>query len=404
MPSKSVVIGTELDTGQPVEITEDGRKLSTYIIGIQGMSKSNLLEHIARQDIANGDGLCFIDPKGESAEKLLRYIPNHRKKDVIIWDVTDTEHPLGLNPFYRSDINDIDSVGQDFIDALENLEEFREAFKNAVRMSEVLRNLALTFALNPGHTLADAARFLGEPQYRQALYPALEPDYHQTHAFWISYDKRDYVTREHFDAALNKLRRFESNRLLRNIFGQPKTAINFRDAMDEGKIIIVKLSPQIPRPDASFIGTFIIWEIARAVFSRKNTKRQFHLIVDEFSRFMTNLFERLHAEARGFGLDVTIAHQHRGQIDDDKLKSGTLAVGNKIILRVSGRDAAELARELDFSPKQPPVVQYRPKLDLAFDPLAQLERSGHTEPSVLEAYEIVKAHLNSQRRALEEHL
>src|SRR4051812_28609955 len=104
-----VLIGKNTTTQQDVSISEAGRRLSMYIIGTPGTGKSTLLERMALQDMHNGDGLCFLDPHEDSARSLLRWVPDHRKDDVIFWNPTDKEHPLGLNPFYCPNPEEVDA-------------------------------------------------------------------------------------------------------------------------------------------------------------------------------------------------------------------------------------------------------------------------------------------------------
>jgi hypothetical protein len=393
--SASVIIGKDKETGQEVTLTQEARELSTYIIGIKRSGKSTLLEHIALGDILNGDGLCFLDPHGDSAEKLLHAIPKERAGDVIFWDASDTERPFGFNPFYAPGVDDAGAVASQFLDFLHNLEEFREAFKNAPRMNEVLRKLATTFVVNQGYTLADAPLFLQNANFRQQFYDKLLPDYSQDWRFWKSYDARDAAQREDFAPALNKLRRFESSRTMRAIFGQPKNSINFREAMDAGKIIIVKLPDRIGRDDASFIGAYLMWDIARAMFDRprEEGRRKFHILADEFSRFMTTTFARVQDEGSKYGVDVVIAHQNRDQIDDDKLKGSTLAVGNKIVFRVSGKDGGELAPEFRLTIPEGKTTE-RPRYALVSNVLEFLSSGRHENRAVLDTYEKLRMHLD----------
>jgi hypothetical protein len=249
--------------------------------------------------------------------------------------------------------------------------------------------------VNQGYTLADAPLFLQSANFRQQFYDKLLPDYSQDWRFWKSYDARDAAQREDFAPALNKLRRFESSRTMRAIFGQAQNSINFREAMDAGKIIIVKLPDKIGRDDASFIGAYLMWDIARAMFDRplKEGRRKFHILADEFPRFMTTTFARIQDEGSKYGVDVVIAHQNRDQIDDMKLKGSTLAVGNKIVFRVSGKDGGELAPEFKLTIPEGRTTE-RPKYALVSNVLEFLSSGRHEDRAVLDTYEKLRSHLD----------
>ena len=65
-------------------IKKDDRRRHMYVIGKTGMGKSNMLENMAIQDIRAGYGMCYVDPHGEGAEKMLRAVPANRINDVIV--------------------------------------------------------------------------------------------------------------------------------------------------------------------------------------------------------------------------------------------------------------------------------------------------------------------------------
>jgi len=88
---KQVIIGRSNPSGENVAIGVNARARSTYVIGITGTGKSTVLESMAYQDMANRDGLCFLDPHGDSARKLLATVPDYREPDVVFWDPSDRE-------------------------------------------------------------------------------------------------------------------------------------------------------------------------------------------------------------------------------------------------------------------------------------------------------------------------
>lgn len=302
----------------------------------------------------NSDGLCFLDPHGDSAKRLLASVPSDREKDVIFWDPRDIHHPFGLNPFYCADPTnelEVSLKTQSFIDSLASLKEFAEIFKTAPLMKDMLQQLATTFIVNQGHTLAETIRFLIDPDYRQQFYPALSGTYARFRRFWESefdilsaHDQRgDYAS------SINKLRRFQSDPILYGIFGQPNNSIDFRRAMDEKQIIIVD-----PSADTQgFIGAFIVWELWQAARSRvdiaPSERSPFHLFSDEFQTYLTTAFPKLQAEARKYAVDTVVAHQVREQLDGE-LPELTRAVGNIIVFQVTHPNAMALAGEFDTTP------------------------------------------------------
>jgi len=158
-------------------------------------------------------------------------------------------------------------------------------------------------------------------------------------------------------STLNKVRRFLLNTVIRNIVGQTKSTIDFRQMMNEGKILLVKLAKgRVGEDNSALLGSIIVGKILIAALSRENIppeqRRPFHLIVDEYQSFATSSFPTLQSEARKYNIDTLVAHQYRDQLDDDN-KGSTLNTGNKIVFRVNGRDALELAAEFDITPPKP---------------------------------------------------
>lgn len=266
---KLVILGKGNPSGQNVALGESARARSTYVIGITGTGKSTCLESMAYQDIANGDGLCFLDPHGDSVRKLLASVPDYRESDVILWDPSDIDRPFGFNPFYCSDPTnelEVSRKAQSFIDALGSLKEFASIFESAPRMKNMLQQLATTFIVNQGHTLAETPKFLLDQAYREQFYPALSNRFARIRRYWEDeLDSRsERERREISESSLNKLERFQSDPVLYSIFGQTTNSIDFRAAMDSGKILLINLGAD----RGGMIGAFVVWELLQAAFSR----------------------------------------------------------------------------------------------------------------------------------------
>lgn len=392
--SSSVVIGSDVEIGAPVSIDAIGRRQSTYVIGITGTGKSTLLESIAYHDMENGDGLCFLDPHGDSTEKLLRCVPDHRLDDVIYWDPRNTTRAFGLNPFSCVDPADgtaVSRVADHFLEALSSLKDFVEAFRNAPHMSNMLRQLAVAFVANPGRTLVEAPEFLTNAGFRRQFYGTLLPDHWPVHRFWETFDEKpEREQREAAASSLNKLYPFQTVPVMRCIFGQPTNSIDFRGAMDNRKIVLVKLSEGELGPDtAGFIGAFVVYNILQAALSRADTpeseRQPFHLIADEFQTFMTTAFPKLLAQARKYAVDTVVAHQSREQLGDE-VKDLTRAVGNLVVFRTTSPNATALAGEFDTTPPEPEPAGLRQRYNYAPSPLDHLAQHGHEDPKVIDAY------------------
>lgn len=390
--SKGVIIGLDEKTKAPVFIDGNARARSTYVIGITGTGKSTLLEQMAYQDVANGDGLLFLDPHGDSAGNLLSLMPAHRVKDAVLWDPLDLDHPFGLNPFFISNPHDRLAVtrrADNFVAALASLTEFAPIFETAPQMKNVLHNLAIAFVANPGHSLLETPRFLTDEQFRQNFYPALSDRYKGVLDYWQRFDQRNKASRQdEVRSTLNKLERFPTNPVIEEIFSR-QTSVDFRKAMDEGQIIIVKLSGSGIEDTAAFVGAFIIWEVLEAARSRTDSRvedrRPFHIFADEFQAYMTTAFPVILEQARKYGLDVTIAHQIREQLDEN-IRARVHGAGNIIVFRVTAPNALALANEFKIDIPEPEITRQEPKYELAANILQHLEQKGVGDTVVMQRY------------------
>lgn len=389
---KAIVIGKEASTHRDVSISAEARSRSTYIIGAPGSGKSALLENIVNQDMTNDDGLCFLDPHEDSAERLLSCVPPSRSSDVIFWDSADSERPFGLNPFLCDDPRMVDNTAGKFVAAMASFGEYAEAFQNAPRMRGMLQNLARTFIINQGSTLVETCDFLTDARFRHTFYPALasRPPLLR---FWEDFDRKKVARQDELtESTLNKLDRFQMDNIMRGIFGQSHPKLRLDSAMQEGKIVIIKLNASRLGPDnAALVGAFVIWELFQAALARaqipEHSRRTFHIIADEFQTFASTALERLIEEVRKYRVDVTIAHQARAQLGD-RAQSSTLLARNKIVFQTIGIDAIHLAREFPVTPPEPVITGRRPKLALVPNPLDHLNTHPH------ENREVVTAHRN----------
>ena len=142
------------------------RRRHTYIIGQTGMGKSKLLENLAYQDIMEGRGFCFIDPHGDSAEELLGMIPQSRMDDVIYFNPSDTENPLGFNIFEIESPEDMDFVISETNSMLKSLFDPGNTGVVGPRMENIVRNAALLLMSDPdGGTFMDIPKVLVDPEF-----------------------------------------------------------------------------------------------------------------------------------------------------------------------------------------------------------------------------------------------
>ena len=338
-------------------IKEKDRTRHTYIIGKTGMGKSTMLENLAIQDIANGEGLAFIDPHGTTAEKLLDFIPEHRVHDVVYFAPFDTDHPMALNMLERVEPSKRYLVANGLMSA------FKKTFTDSdgkgtfsARMEYILNNIILALLENEGQTLLGVNRMLTDKEYRKFIISNVTDP--TVRDFWLvefaNYSER--FAQEAAPAIQNKIGQFIANPLIRNIIGQTHTSFDIREIMDKKKILIINLSKgKVGEGNANLIGAMLITKIYLAAMSRADAGPYglkdlppFYFYVDEFQNFANETFADILSEARKYKLALTVAHQYVDQMTDD-VKSAVFGnVGTMITFRVGATDAEIFEKE--FAP------------------------------------------------------
>ena len=369
-------------------IKEDDRRRHIYIIGKTGVGKSTLLENMIIEDIRAGRGVAFLDPHGESAEKILDYIPEERVEDVIYLDPSDSRFPIAFNPLEQVDPEFRHLVASGMMGVLQKI--WADAW--SARMAYIMNNTLLALLEYPGTTLLGIMRMLNDAVYRKEVVDNLKDPV--VKGFWTNEFARysQKFETEATAAIQNKVGQFVSNPLVRNILGQAHSSIDLRKVMDEGKILIVNLSKgRIGEDNSALLGAMIITKLQLAAMSRVDTpekdRRDFYLCVDEFQNFATESFANILSEARKFRLSLTVANQYLRQLDQEgksTVKDAIFGnVGTMIIFRVGAEDGEFIEKE--FMPEflagdMVSLAKYTVYIKLMIDGIASRPFSANTLP------------------------
>ncbi|HCE31359.1 TPA: hypothetical protein DEQ89_05130 [Candidatus Daviesbacteria bacterium] len=355
IPVSGLYLGRSVFRGvdRPVYLSEDDRRKHMYIIGRTGTGKSELLKTLMLQDIRAGKGLCFIDPHGDAAEELLQLIPPERAEDVIYFDPSDMTRPFGLNMLEAYDEQQKHFVVSSIIGLMYKLFDPNKTGIIGPRFEHGVRNAMLTAMSNPGATFVEVVRIMTDAEFVKELLPKVTDPV--VRRYWTDQiaQTTDFHKSEVLDYTVSKFGRFVTNKMMRNIIGQSKSAFNLRKVMDEGKILIMNLSKgKIGEENSNFLGLILVPKILAAAMSRTDMameqRRDFYLYVDEFQNFATDTFADILSEARKYRLNLVVANQFIGQIGED-LKNAVFGnVGTVIAFRVGVNDANYLQHE--FSP------------------------------------------------------
>lgn len=331
-------------------IKTDDRRRHIYVVGKTGMGKTELLKNMVIQDIRNGKGVGFIDPHGEAAEEIIKFIPEDRIKDVVYFNPSDIETPIAFNI-----MEDVDAQYRHLI-AGGLMGVFKKIWPDvwSSRMEYILNNAILALLETPGSTLLGINRLLADPEWRGQILENVKDSV--VKAFWLKEFSR-YSQKYEIEATAaiqNKIGQFISSPLIRNIIGQEKSTIDIRKIMDEKKILIMNLSKGRVGEDSSrLLGALLVTKLQLAAMSRvdipEKDRNDFILYIDEFQNFSTDSFASILSEARKYRLSLVLAHQYITQMEE-KVRDAVFGnVGTMISFRVGAEDGEWLEKE--FSPE-----------------------------------------------------
>jgi len=327
----------------------DDRRRHMYIIGKTGMGKTTLLENMAIADIQAGRGIAIVDPHGQFAEKMLDFVPPERINDVIYFNPADYDYPIAFNIFEKVDQQYKHLIADGLVGVFKKI----WADSWGPRLEYILRNSILALLDYPSSTLLGVTRMLVDKNYRKKVVQKIQDPV--VRSFWVNEyaNYSENFRNEAISPIQNKVGQFLSSSLIRNIIGQPQSAISLRDIMDNEKILLMNIAKgKAGEENSALLGAMMITKIQMAAMSRadigEEKRKDFYLYIDEFQNFSTESFANILSEARKYRLNLIMAHQYITQMEE-KVRDAVFGnVGTIICFRVGAMDAEFL--EPEFQP------------------------------------------------------
>ncbi len=358
LPQNGLLLGFNVFRGevQPVRILRDDRLRHLYVVGQTGTGKTVFMENMIRQDMEAGEGVCFIDPHGDSIERILGLVPEQRAGDVIYFNPGDTAFPMGLNmleydPKYPEQKTFIVNELLDIFNKLYNM-----SIAGGPMFEQYFRNAALLVMDDPesGNTLLEIERVLSEREFRE--YKLSRTTNVVVKNFWTEVAEKaggEASLQNMVPYITSKFDTFLANEIMRPIIAQESSAFNFREVMDRQKILLINLSKgRLGELNSSLVGLIMVGKLLMAAFSRSDipegARKDFFVYIDEFQNVTTKSIATILSEARKYRMALTITHQFVGQLEEEIKKAVFGNVGSQVSFRIGSDDAEFVSKQ--FSP------------------------------------------------------
>lgn len=354
LPEEGLLLGYNMFRGakKAIRLANADRQRHMYVVGQTGTGKSTYLENLALQDMLEGRGFAFVDPHGDTAEKLLSMVPKERTEDVIYFCPADMDYPMGLNMFEYHTPDQKDFLIQEAINMLYKLYDPQHQGIIGPRYEHLFRNAALTIMADPnGGSFVDMPKLFRDPQFvEQKLKYVTDQNVIE---FWrkeMPQAQRSNDFGEVVSWFVSKFGAFLSNEMMRNIIGQTKSSFNLRNIMDDGKILLVNLSRgRTGDLNSKLLGMIFVMKFEAAAMSRADVpesyRKDFCLYVDEFQNFSTDSFADILSQARKYHLNLIVANQFTTQLSEEIRDAVFGNVGSVVTFRVGTNDSEFLAKQ-----------------------------------------------------------
>ena len=353
IPEDGLLLGYNLFRGakKPIRLSLHDRQRHMYVVGQTGTGKSTFLENLALQDMLNGNGFAFVDPHGDTAERLLSMVPKERTEDLIYFSPADMDYPMGLNLFEFTSPDQKDFLIQEVLNMLYKLYDPQHQGIMGPRYEDMFRNAALAVMSDPeGGTFIDIPQLFRDPQFlKQKLQ-------HVTDRTVLDFWQKQYPASQRSNDSgevtawfVSKFGAFLSNEMMRNIIGQTKSAFDLRDIMDNKKILLVNLSKgRTGDLNSKLLGMIFVMKFQAAAMSRatipEDQRVDFSLYVDEFQNFSTDSFATIMSEARKYHLNLIVANQFTTQLTQEIRDAVFGNMGTIVSFRVGQNDVEALTK------------------------------------------------------------
>ncbi|MFI7680066.1 helicase HerA domain-containing protein [Actinophytocola sp. NPDC049390] len=333
------------DTGhpRPVALRVPDARHHLHVIGATGSGKSTLLANMILADAEAGRGIVLIDPKGDLVTDVLSRLPRSAADRVVIFDADSSSRPPCLNPL---DGGETDLTVDNLVSV------FRRVYSAfwGPRTDDVMRAACLSLRAQEGvATLADLPKLLADEAFRSRVTAGITDPV--LRGFWAWYaELTDSSRSQVISPLMNKLRAFLLRPFVRDAIAGGHSTVDMSQVLDGGICLVRIPKGSLGEETTRLVGSLVVARTWQATTGRaripQRQRRDANLAIDECHNFLNLPYpiEDMLAEARGFRVAMTLAHQHLGQLPRELREGMSTNARSKIIFNASPEDARELSR------------------------------------------------------------
>ncbi len=361
---EGILIGHSIHRGKniPVHLSEETLWHHIFMIAKTQKGKSTLMAHLASEAMRQETAVVVIDPHGDLARSLLGLVPRARASDVVYIDFSDSHQVVGFNLLDMSQGRKADDIVANIVHVggLIWSDNWGPRMEDALRTA--LRTLlAANEILSRRHqaqfTMLDIPPLFELPNFRHRLIEQYVAD-QKILDWWSGYFERLYesLRMDVINPVLTKIHRFSTHQAVRAIVGQPDSTVNFRELVNERRILLINTATGVIGPDAGgLLGAVLVDYINFAVREQMaipdpSARARVVIVIDEFQAIPGVDYQALLAELQKMGASFILATQALGQLVpiNRDLKSSILSnVATLFVFQTSAEDADLLRHELD---------------------------------------------------------
>lgn len=361
-----VTLGYEREDDESIRVGPKLRSTHMHVIGSPSRGKSKFLEHLIRQDIMAGHGVCFIDPHGTTYDNILRWIKEGRwdeERRIHLLDPTLDEWTFGLNPLAQAREAELDFSINTVVNAI--AQAFGAANTDNTPLLERILTIGLYGITLLGKTMVELPEFISAKNIdlrEHFLDLKLGDDYIRM----MVQDLHDYSERERREetrSTFNRMARVLTSPILRRMLAQQDNRLDLRQIIENRDILLVNLSTgkkRVSPERARLVGSLLTNEFFLAGYEREEGSTPYYLYIDECHEYLNKDVERMLNESRKRGIHLVLAHQNLGQLRDasEKIFSGVMGSAQaRVVFGIANQEEAQyMARQvIEFDLEEPKI-------------------------------------------------